>query len=95
MSLINMANIPNNQISGESDEMLQWLESESMERYVSELSRSFREELEEIEVYEDVDEEILQTIREAVFHVYFHIIVVPICFDADFHACNSIAARRI
>ena len=65
MSLINLANVPNNQISGLTDEMLNWVTNESGERYITELTKSFEDKLNEIEVYEDVDEETLKTLREA------------------------------
>ena len=63
MSLLNLNNIPENEISGLSDEMLEWVTTESGERYITELSKSFQEDLKNMEVYyEDVDDEILQVI---------------------------------
>ena len=44
--------------------MVQWITTESGERYIAELSKSFQEELENMEVYEDVYDKILQTISD-------------------------------
>ena len=64
MSLLNLNNIPENEISGLSDEMLEQITRESGERYITELSKSFQEDLKNMKVglhvYEDVDDKILQ-----------------------------------
>jgi len=65
MSLLDLRNLPNNEVSGLSDEMLEWVTTESGERYISELSKSFQDDLDQMEVYEDVDDEILQTMKNA------------------------------
>ena len=45
-TLLNLQNIPSNMISGMSGDDLQWVSHESSERYISELSRSFQQDLE-------------------------------------------------
>ena len=65
MSLINLSNIPNNAICGLSDEMLECVTAESGDRYVEELSTSFAREIENLEIYEDVDDDMLKVLREA------------------------------
>lgn len=52
-------------ISGMSDELLKWITDESGERYIKELSSSFKKEIQEMEVFDDVDDEILNTIKLA------------------------------
>lgn len=47
MSLLNLVNVPNQQISGLNDEMLNFVSKESGDRYVLELSDQFFEELQE------------------------------------------------
>ena len=49
MSLLNLTNVPNEQISGLSDEMLNFVSKESGERYIWELGDQFFEELQETE----------------------------------------------
>ena len=69
MSLLNLINVPNNEISGLSEEMLTWVTSESGDRYITELTKSFEDELNQIEVYEDLNEETLTILREAETYV--------------------------
>jgi len=64
MSLLNLGNVPNNEICGLSDEMLNWVTTESCDRYITELTKGFQEELENMEVYEDLDDETLKMLRE-------------------------------
>ena len=45
-ALLNLQNIPGNMISGMNSGDLQWVSHESSERYISELSRSFQQDLE-------------------------------------------------
>ena len=47
MPLLNLMNIPGGQISGLSDENLQFVSSESAQRYLRELSDEFRKNMEE------------------------------------------------
>ena len=62
--MINYDNIPGSMISGLNDESLEWICSESGERYISELSASFAKELDQMEVFDDVDDDILNTIKK-------------------------------
>lgn len=62
---MNFENIPGNLISGLSDELLEWVSIESGDRYITELSSSFAEELEQMEVFDDVDDDILNAIKVA------------------------------
>jgi len=61
MSLIDLSNIPGNQISGLDDEMLAWITEESNSRYIEELSASFVRQLDNQtlnEIPEDVENEL-------------------------------------
>ena len=61
MSLIDLSNIPGNQISGLDDEMLAWISEESNSRYIEELSASFARQLDNQtlnEIPEDVENEL-------------------------------------
>jgi len=63
--MMNYENIPGNMISGLSDEVLQWVTSESGDRYLTELSYTFTEEIEKMEVFEDIDDDILNALKKA------------------------------
>jgi hypothetical protein len=49
LEMLNLENIPNKEISGLDDEMMAFVTEQSMNRYVKELSDSFRQELRELE----------------------------------------------
>ena len=71
MALLNLQNIPDSQMSVVSDDLLAWITSESEQRFVSELSNIFKSDISRIEEetspmhYEDVKEDILETLRNA------------------------------
>ena len=65
MSRINMSNIPNQQISGLSSEFLDWVSNESGSRYVEESSSEFYNELNQIENFEEVNEDVLKILNES------------------------------
>lgn len=63
MSLLNMQNIPNQQISGLSDYELKWVTKESDERFVKELSNGFLSYLND-EENEDIPDELLAKLEK-------------------------------
>ena len=68
MSLINFGNIPNNEISGLSDEFLQFITDESGDRFITELTKEFRDELDSCDnllkpTYESLDEDQLKLLE--------------------------------
>lgn len=64
-SLLNLENIPNGEISGISTECLDWVTDESNERFITELSASFAKDLEKIEAFENVGEDVLTMLKTA------------------------------
>ena len=60
-----MSNIPNHEISGLSTECLDWVSDESAFRYVEELTSDFRRELNQIEEFEEVNDDVLKILNEA------------------------------
>ena len=71
--LLNLSNVPNQQISGLNDDELQWVTDESNERYVLELDTAMFDELMEDyknadgdeEEYKDLEDEITKEMDEA------------------------------
>ena len=62
--MLNLNNVPGNEISGSSTEELDWITNESNERYLYELSAAFVENLNNLEDYSmDINEEIDRDLR--------------------------------
>ena len=62
MSLLDMTNIPGQQISGCGDDELEWITTESMDRYLYELSDTFVRRLDEQDI--DIDAQIDEDLRK-------------------------------
>ena len=62
MSLLDMTNIPGQQISGCGDDELEWITTESMDRYLYELSDTFVRRLDEEDI--DIDAQIDEDLRK-------------------------------
>lgn len=65
MSSLNLAYVPNDEISGLPEEVSNWVTSHSGDRYISEFTKNFKNELKEIEVYEDLDVETFTVLTES------------------------------
>lgn len=64
MSLLNLSNVPNNMISGLNDEMVEWVSEQSTERYLTEITSVFMENLNEEEsTYYEVPDEVGQELN--------------------------------
>ena len=71
MPPLNFDNIPDNEITGVPDTLLEWITAESEHRYISELSKAFKNDISQIEnetspgCYQEVNEEIFEQLRMA------------------------------
>ena len=62
----NLRNLPNEMVSGVSDEELQWITHESNDRYIKELSDEFLKEFQSPEEdYTDIENDIINEMNEA------------------------------